>query len=97
VSNGGTFTLAALACMKALAASAIAITVVGNAARNMAFARSAIALATRVPALPKQGDMAADRMIITDPISGLSFEVACTSSTARSSTRSRLAWGVKAA
>lgn len=38
-------------------ASATAITVVGNSARNMFFARSAIALATRAPALPVSSEV----------------------------------------
>ncbi|NLS03613.1 P22 coat - protein 5 family protein [Rhizobium sp. P32RR-XVIII] len=75
VSNAGTITLQAPGLRQAIPASATAITVVGSSARNMFFARSAIALATRAPALPAQGDMAADRIIITDPLSGLSFEV----------------------
>lgn len=75
VSNGGTFVLAAPGLKKALAASAIAITTVAISSRNLAFARSALALAARAPALPDGGDMADDRTIVTDPVSGLSFEV----------------------
>lgn len=49
---------------------------VGNSyAANLAFSRSAIMLATRTPALPEEGDAAIDRMTITDPLSGLSFEL----------------------
>lgn len=43
--------------------------------RNMAFARSAIHLVTRAPALPMEGDSAVDRIVIQDPRSGLAFEV----------------------
>lgn len=43
--------------------------------RNMAFSRNAIHLVTRAPALPEEGDSAVDRMLITDPRSGLTFEV----------------------
>lgn len=75
VSNGGTITLAAPGLRVAMSAATKAITVVGNAARNMAFNRSAIVLATRLPALPDGGDMAVDSTIITDPRSGLSFEL----------------------
>ncbi|HUB90958.1 MAG TPA: hypothetical protein VMA74_14630 [Dyella sp.] len=53
-----------------------AVTVLGPATRNMAFARSAIVLATRLPALPEEGDMAEDRTIIVDPRSGIAFEFA---------------------
>lgn len=53
---------------------------VGNGyAANMAFARSAIRLATRVPAIPtfggRQVDAALERMMVTDPVSGITFEI----------------------
>ena len=57
-------------------AAAAAVTVLGASTRNMAFARSAIVLATRLPALPEEGDMADDRTIIVDPRSGIAFEFA---------------------
>jgi hypothetical protein len=74
VSNGGTITLAAPGLRVAMSAAAKAITVVASSARNMAFARSAIVLATRAPALPVEGDNASDRMLITDPRSGMTLE-----------------------
>lgn len=43
---------------------------------NMAFHKSAIQLVTRVPYMPSVGDAADDVIEITDPISGLSFQVA---------------------
>jgi hypothetical protein len=43
---------------------------------NVAFARSALILAARAPALPQGGDMAVDRTSITDPVTGLVFELA---------------------
>lgn len=52
-----------------------AITVIASTRRNMAFSRNAIVLAQRLPALPDSGDMADDRATITDPRSGLSFEI----------------------
>lgn len=96
VSGGGTITLAAPGLKQAIAASATNITVIAASARNMAFARSAIALATRAPALPAEGDSADDRQIVTDPRSGLSFEVALYKQYRQVQYEISLAWGVKA-
>lgn len=73
---GGTLVLNAPGLMKALAASAITVTVVAISSRNMFFSRNALVLATRMPALPDGGDMAVDRTTIVDDRSGLAFEVA---------------------
>lgn len=48
--------------------------VISEFTANFAFSRSAIILATRAPALPQEGDMADDRIMITDPRTGMSFE-----------------------
>jgi len=53
-----------------------AVTVVGAAARNLAFSRNAIVLAARPPAVPEGGDMATDRTTITDEVTGLTLEFA---------------------
>lgn len=74
--TGDTITIAAPGLQVAQASAARAITVVAVSARNMAFERTAIVLATRMPALPEEGDLAVDRIMISDPRSGLSFEVA---------------------
>ena len=95
VSYGGTVTIAEPGLRQAIPASATAITVVAAATRNMAFNRSAIVLAQRLPALPDGGDMADDRMTITDPRSGLSFEVAIYRQYRQVHYEISSAWGVK--
>jgi len=92
-SNGGTITLAAPGLRKALPAAATAITVISASARNMAFHRSAIVLAARAPALPEEGDMADDRTLITDPRSGLTFEVAVYKQYRQVRYEMSIAWG----
>lgn len=95
VSNGGTITLVAPGLRQAIPTSATAITVAASSTRNMAFARSAIVLATRAPALPDGGDLAKDRAVITDPRSGLSFEVAMYPQYRQMQYELSAAWGVK--
>lgn len=73
-----------------------ALTVGNNYTPNVAFARSAIVLATRAPAMPEGGDMADDVMTITDPMTGLSFEIAVYRQYLQTSYHVRLAWGARA-
>ena len=95
VSNGGTITLAEPGLKVAMSAATKAITVVAAAARNMCFNRSAIVLATRLPERPQEGDLALDVMSITDPRSGLSFEVSMYPGYRKVVYEISLAWGVK--
>lgn len=79
----------------ALAASAVAMTVGAIATTNVAFSRSSLILATRAPALPDGGDLAVDRVMITDPRSGISFEVAMYPQYRQMQYEISAAWGVK--
>lgn len=95
VSGGGTITIAAPGLRIAMSAATKAITVVAAAARNMAFRRSAIVLATRLPALPAAGDSAIDRTTVTDPRSGMSFEIAMYAQYRQMYWEVCACWGVK--
>jgi hypothetical protein len=72
-----------------------AVTGYAATSRNMAFSPSSLVLATRAPALPEEGDLATDRQIITDPRSGLSFEVSKYMQYRQVQYEIALAWGVK--
>jgi len=78
------------------AADTTEITRAASYTPNVAFARSAIVLATRAPALPSGGDSADDVMMVTDPLSGLSFEIAVYRQFLQTVYHVRLAWGFKA-
>lgn len=70
---------------------------IGNSyAANLAFARSAIALMTRTPAMPEGGDAADDVTVISDEQTGLSFQVAMYRQYRQVAFEIGLAWGVKA-
>lgn len=84
----------------AIATSATAMTIGGTFTANVMFAKSAIVLATRAPALPvdpsgRARDMAEDRMMITDPVTGLSFEMAVYTQYRQIQYELSAAWGQK--
>jgi len=95
VSGGGTITLAAPGLRVAMSAATKAITVLAASTRNMAFSENALVLASRAPALPAEGDQATDRMLITDPRSGLTMEFALYLGYRKVRYEVSLAWGVK--
>jgi hypothetical protein len=84
----------------AIPASATAMTIGGNFTPSVMFAKSALILATRAPALPidpsgNARDMAEDRMFFTDPITGLTFEMAVYTQYRQIQYEVSMAWGVK--
>ena len=72
--GGGTFTVNAPGIREVVADNA-AVTVNATSSRNLAFSSDALVLATRLPIFPAQGDLAIDNEIITDPRTGISFDL----------------------
>lgn len=92
----GSITIAAPGLRTATAATGtVAITKIATSRRNMGFHRSAIVLAQRLPALPQGGDAAIDRTVVTDPRSGLSFEISQYAQYRQMYWEVACAWGVK--
>ncbi len=96
VSGGGTITLVEPGLRKAIPTAATAITVVAAHTANVAFSNNALHLVARAPALPQEGDAAIDRLTITDPRSGMVFEVSLYAGYRKIRAEVAAAWGVKA-
>lgn len=93
--SGDTITLAAPGLRVAQGVATRAITVQATSARNIALSRNALVLATRLPAAPVNKDLAEMREVITDPVSGLSFELAVYPGYRMTVFEIGLAWGYK--
>lgn len=72
--SGGSFTISAPG-IRAVVADNTAITVNATSSRNLAFSSDAIVLATRLPIFPREGDLSIDNEVITDPRTGISFDL----------------------
>lgn len=93
VASGGT-TLKLKTPLKTAVADNSAITI-QNATPNAAYARGSIILANRVPYVPARGDIALDRQVITDPLTGIPFELAVWGGAYQNTVTISTAWGVK--
>lgn len=93
--SGGSFSIGKPGLLAAEADND-AVTIGNNYTPNVAFARSAIVLATRAPALPEGGDAAVDRVEVVDPVTGLAFEIATYAQFRQIVHHVSLAWGFKA-
>lgn len=90
--SGGSFTIAEPGLRTAVADNA-AITVAADYTPSLAFSQDAIVLATRLPAQPSGGDKAVDRQIVSDPLSGLRFEVSLYKEYKQNLIEVAIAWG----
>jgi hypothetical protein len=89
------FTIAAPGLLAAVADN-VAITVGNNFTPSVGFLRHAGILATRLPAVPEEGDQARMRETIIDPRTGLAFELAVYPGFRMNVYHLSIAWGVKA-
>jgi len=80
----------------AAAANNDAVTVNATSARNLAFSPDALLLGTRIPIMPKGGDIAYYSEIVTDPRTGISFDLRCYKGVGMETYHLQAAWGVKA-
>jgi hypothetical protein len=93
-SGVGAFTIAAPGLRDAgVDGNAVAVAITGS--RNVAFTPNAILLAARVPIMPAEGDLAIDSEIITDPRTGISFDLRCYPGVGMVTYRLQAAWGLK--
>lgn len=94
--DGGQIRLQAPGLRQAIPAAATGITVIAATVRNAFFQRAAIQLATRAPAMPEGGDSADDVMMVTDPISGITYEFCIYKQKRQVRYEVNLAWGTAA-
>lgn len=93
--SGATIQIAAPGLLKAITGEKN-ITIIASGARNVAFSQDALLLATRLPIVPPEGDLAIESEVITDARSGLSFELRVYPGYGMNRYEIRVAWGVKA-
>jgi len=93
VAASGNLVLNAPGLLQAVADN-VAITVGNNSTDNVGFSRNAILLATRLPAVPVDGDLASDRFELFDERSGITLELARYPGYRMNVYQVALAWGV---
>lgn len=82
--------------LRAAAANNAAVTIGNNYTANIALHRQAMELAVRAPAVPDGGDAAVESETVTDPTSGLTFEIRMYKGYRKTMIEVATAWGYKA-
>jgi hypothetical protein len=96
VSNGGTVVLNNPGLTIAQTTNTSVIAPAASFSANLAFHKNAIQLVTRAPAMPDGGDAATDVAMVTDPVTGLTFEIAEYKQYRQTVYHVSIAWGWKA-
>ena len=96
VAAPGSITIQGPGLRQAIPAAATALSTGNNYTPNVAFHKGAFQLVARAPALPAEGDVAIDRMMIVDPLSGLPLEFSIYPQYRQVRYEVALSWGVAA-
>jgi len=92
--SGGSFTIASPG-LTSSGADGDAVTVNAKSVKNVFLQKAGFLLATRLPAMPLGGDSASDMTVVTDPVSGLSFQIALYRQYRQITIDVGIAWGTK--
>ncbi len=88
-------TLVLNAGLRQTLANDVAMTIANGGVRSMFGHKSAIAFGMRPPALPPEGDAAADRVAVTDPLTGITMSFAVYKQHLQAVYQVELVWGGK--
>lgn len=94
VSAPGTITISSPGLQTA-ASVGDAVSVVAASQKNVFLQKAGFLLATRLPAMPMGGDAASDLTVVTDPVTGLSFQIALYKQYRQITIDVAIAWGTK--
>lgn len=94
VAAPGSITIQGPGLRQAIPAAATALSTGNSYTPNVAFHKGAFQLVARAPALPAEGDVAVERIMIVDPLSGLPFEFSVYPQYRQVRYEVALSWGV---
>lgn len=72
-----------------------AMTIGNSYVANMAFHKMAVHLLTRLPPMPEGGDSADSQIVVTDPLTGLTFEILTYKQERQVTSKVAISWGWK--